>query len=173
MYADELASHYQQVRSRLTGKPVREVLNRAVLDQVAPDPPKPLPLPKMTITECIKTMVCLDQEPWRDGIERICRVHKTSFGAVTGASRSVYLVTARRECARYLYDRGWTMTKIGEYLGQRDHSSISNLLNPNHKRSRYEQQREALSAKLGMDAAANDQGSLHGPDGEPAAVAGA
>lgn len=70
----------------------------------------------------------------REVIETVARAFGLSYAELLGRGRRTALVCARTVAARILRDRGNSYPQIGRYLGNRDHSTIINLVVKYEKR---------------------------------------
>ncbi len=58
-------------------------------------------------------------------LNEICARHRVRIDDVRSQSRSTKFQPARREVCAYLREvRGWSYTRIGRFVGGRDHSTI-------------------------------------------------
>jgi chromosomal replication initiation ATPase DnaA len=65
----------------------------------------------------------------RRRIREICERHGLTLGMVCGPSRCQRVIPVRKAVARFLRnEKRMTLTQIGQYLGDRDHTSIHYLI---------------------------------------------
>lgn len=64
----------------------------------------------------------------RQVVEAVCAARNMDVAYVTSPRRSRRAVETRRIIARILRSQGLTLSAIGQYLGQRDHTTVSHLL---------------------------------------------
>lgn len=69
----------------------------------------------------------------RRSLERWLARQGLTLEELQRGGRTPFYVEARRSCARFLRDRGWSYPAIAAYL-KRDHSTIQNLLKGRRQR---------------------------------------
>lgn len=65
---------------------------------------------------------------------RIALVYGVHLHDIYGPSKRADIVEARDAIAAGLYAVGWSQVDIGEFLGGRDHSSVSRMLTRSRRR---------------------------------------
>lgn len=70
-----------------------------------------------------------DGREWREGVKGIMHRYGETLDRLRTARRDKNLVDCRRQITIFLRARGWSYSRIGEFM-QKDHSSIVQLVNP-------------------------------------------
>ena len=121
----ELIDHYKAVRARLNaGSP-----------RLKPPPPKPPPPPPepppppLDLAELMAAAHALLDVPEGPRWKQILRAHAQASGymveQLTGSSRAMALTASRHElCYRLRVEGGYSLPRIGQILGGRDHTTI-------------------------------------------------
>lgn len=73
-----------------------------------------------------------DGREWRLSVKAILVRHAETLKRLRSNNRDQHIVECRRDVAKYLRTRGWSFSRIGEFV-DRDHSSVCNLLNPKNQ----------------------------------------
>lgn len=120
---EELHAHYRAVRARI---------NRAEPQAVAR---VTLPLPKKDQPKVIQFTEPTFVNPSDLVIYRVAMRHEVSVADIKGTSRKQRFVYARQEAAYDLRkQRNLSLTKIGQMLGGKDHTTILYAISAHEKR---------------------------------------
>lgn len=115
---EELHAHYKAVRARLNAPPTAKMIAKLPDPVPQPEPPPPpcniIKFPEINTTT-----------PGNAILQAIAMKHGVTVADMKGKSRRADHVKARQEAAYELrINRNFSLTKIGQLLGNRDHTTI-------------------------------------------------
>ena len=121
MYLSELSAHYAAVRARVNPPPVVV--------------PAPLPMVREPVVVPVKrgrrkameygVYGCPPRMSWRSIIQEVAMDHGIMPGDLRATTRRRPVALARQEAMyRLRVERGFSSAKIGQFLGQRDHTTV-------------------------------------------------
>ena len=120
---EELHAHYRAVRDRINKTDTRAVVRVT------------LPLPKKVTPKVIQFTEPTFVNPSDLVIYRVAKKHGVSVADIKGQSRKQMFVYARQEAAYDLRkQRNLSLTKIGQMLGGKDHTTILYAISAHEKR---------------------------------------
>lgn len=161
----EQQEHARIVRARLMGvraKTLRLAKREFIPPEEPPEPRQPVLLPKPTRREL--EALASEDIVWRDGVKRILKGFGENVRRLTGDHKDQHIIECRAEVAKFLQGRGWSFTRIGDYVN-RDHSTVSNMLNPDIRRKSHARRKAARFVDTSVDDVADCTGAVFGAGG--------
>lgn len=118
---EELHAHYKAVRARLSTPPTPKMIAKLPEPEPEPEPIKE-ELPTCTI---LNFPIDMSKQPGSVIIQNVAFKYGVSVQEIKSKSRKQKHVFARQEAAYELRkQRNFSLTKIGQMLGNRDHTTI-------------------------------------------------
>lgn len=123
MNAAELHQHYADVRRRITGEKKRAVCppKRPVEDGPRDN--------ERAVTRNLTAGMPSMLDNLRPSIVSMLVAYRVPWMAVVGRGRTRQVCDCRRAIIWILHLRKWSTTRIGAFIGQKDHSSVVHALN--------------------------------------------
>lgn len=141
----DMKASAQSVRQRLINpepiiRPPSAKIIRVVPVRPTQPIPRPIPFPHIETPRVRQRMKKADLDKifeediadgreWREGVKGIMHRYGETLDRLRTAHRDKNLVDCRRQITIFLRARGWSYSRIGEFM-QKDHSSIVQLVNP-------------------------------------------